>query len=269
MSYINEALRKAQREKESNYAAYGNIIIPSSKNAPWPAKLRLLVGSLIVFILIMGGVALLNLAASKAPVAKPAALQAVVSPNALPGNAASGIPPVVVPTRPPEKAGVTILSANTAVTDKKTAVELPRASTALAEKKAVDDSRDIFNQAMSKQSEGKLAEAKELYRKVIKSSPRNIQALNNLGVIYMSQKNYKWAIIRLQDALAIKPDYVDAHYNLACLYSQKKDVVRSIHYLRAAVKLNPEVRQWAKNDDDLKELSRLPDFNNLMDGKDN
>jgi tetratricopeptide (TPR) repeat protein len=122
---------------------------------------------------------------------------------------------------------------------------------------------------MNKQSEGKLDEAKELYRKVIKSSPRNIQALNNLGVIYMTQKNYKWAIIRFQNALAVKPDYVDAHYNLACLYSQKKDVARSLYYLKAAVKLNPEVRQWAKTDNDLKELSRFPDFNNLIDGKDN
>jgi tetratricopeptide (TPR) repeat protein len=266
MSYINEALRKAQKDKESNYAAYGNIITSPNKSAPWPAKLRFLVGALIVFILIMGGVALVNLMASREQVAKPAAIPAVASP-ALP---TVGIAQVTVPAKPTEKpAAVAPLPRKANVTDKKATAAIQRTPTVLPEEKEVGDSKDIFNQAVNKQSEGKLAEAKELYRKVIKSSPRNIQALNNLGVIYMSQKNYKWAIIRFQDALAIKPDYVDAHYNLACLYSQKKDVARSFHYLKAAIKLNPEARQWAKNDNDLKELNRYPDFNNLMDGKDN
>jgi tetratricopeptide (TPR) repeat protein len=255
MSYINDALRKVQKEKESNYAAYGSIITSSNKNAPWPAKLRFLVGALIVFILIMGGVALFNLLmTSKEQIAKQATVAAVVPPSVRAVNAASGIVPEIVPAKPMEKPAVKVML---------------HAPVLVPEEKAVVYARDIFNQAMNKQREGKLDEAKELYRKVIKSTPRNIQALNNLGVIYMTQKNYKWAIIRFQNALAVKPDYVDAHYNLACLYSQKKDVARSLYYLKAAVKLNPEVRQWAKTDNDLKELSRFPDFNNLIDGKEN
>jgi tetratricopeptide (TPR) repeat protein len=255
MSYINDALRKVQKEKESNYAAYGSIITSSNKNPPWPAKLRFLVGALIVFILIMGGVALFNLLmTSKEQIAKQATVTAVAPPSVRAVNAASGIVPEIVPAKPMEKPAAKVML---------------HAPALVPEEKVFVDARDIFNQAMNKQSEGKLDEAKELYRKVIKSSPRNIQALNNLGVIYMTQKNYKWAIIRFQNALAVKPDYVDAHYNLACLYSQKKDVARSLYYLKAAVKLNPEVRQWAKTDNDLKELSRFPDFNNLIDGKDN
>jgi tetratricopeptide (TPR) repeat protein len=266
MSYINDALRKSQKDKESKYAAYGNIITSPNKSVPWPAKLRFLVGALIVFILIMGGVALVNLMASREQVAKPAIIPAVASP-AVPSVE---IAPVTVPAKTTEKpTAVMPFPHNVTATDKKATGAIHRTPAVLPEEEEVGDFKDIFNQAMNKQSEGKLAEAKELYRKVLKSSPRNIQALNNLGVIYMSQKNYKWAIIRFQNALAIKPDYVDAHYNLACLYSQKKDVARSFHYLKAAIKLNPEVRQWAKNDNDLKELNRYPDFNNLMDGKDN
>jgi tetratricopeptide (TPR) repeat protein len=110
-----------------------------------------------------------------------------------------------------------------------------------------------------------LEEAKSLYKKVVKIDPRNIQALNNLGVIYMSQKKYKWAIIHFNDALNIKNDYTDVHYNLACLYAQKNDVPQSLVYLKNAIEFNPEVRQWAKNDSDLKTLANLPEFKKLLE----
>jgi len=92
-----------------------------------------------------------------------------------------------------------------------------------------------------------------------------MQALNNLGVIYMSQKRYKWAIMRFNNALDIKHDYVDAHYNLACLYAQKNDIHQSMFYLKNAIKFNPEAGQWAKDDGDLKALANLPEFKKLME----
>ena len=36
----------------------------------------------------------------------------------------------------------------------------------------------------------------------------------------MKKKVHKWAIIRLNDALKVKHDYPDAHYNLARLLEQ-------------------------------------------------
>jgi Tfp pilus assembly protein PilF len=104
---------------------------------------------------------------------------------------------------------------------------------------------------------------------VISNSPGHVQAKNNLGVIYMNQKNFKAAERLFKEALIIKPKYVDVQYNLACLYAQKKEYARSIHFLKTAITINPEVRNWAKNDNDLKELSKYPDFNNLMEGQGN
>jgi tetratricopeptide (TPR) repeat protein len=137
------------------------------------------------------------------------------------------------------------------------------------EKLKVADVQALFVRAVAKQAEGKLAEAKELYATVISNSPGHVQAKNNLGVIYMNQKNYKAAEKLFKEALVIKPKYVDVHYNLACLYAQKKEYARSFHYLKTAIGINPEVRNWAKNDNDLKELSKYPDFNNLMEGQGN
>jgi tetratricopeptide (TPR) repeat protein len=104
---------------------------------------------------------------------------------------------------------------------------------------------------------------------VVKIDQYNLQAFNNLGVIYMSEKNYKRAIMRFNDSLNIKHDYTDAHYNLACLYAQKNDAPQSLFYLKNAIEFNPEVRKWAKNDGDLKALANLPEFKKLLEKQQN
>ena len=131
--------------------------------------------------------------------------------------------------------------------------------------KNIAESKALFAQAMERQREGKLKKAQTLYRKAIKFDPDNVQALNNLGVTYMSQKKYKRAIIRFKDAIKIKHNYPDAHYNLACLYAQKNDAARSLLYLKNAIRYNPEVIKWAKDDSDLQVLADLPAFKKLLE----
>jgi Tfp pilus assembly protein PilF len=91
-----------------------------------------------------------------------------------------------------------------------------------------------------------------------------VQALNNLGVIYMSQEKYRRAIVRFKDAIKIKHDYSDAHYNLACVYAKRNNTDRSLLYLKKAVAFNPEVIKWAKDDGDLQSLADLPEFKKLI-----
>jgi tetratricopeptide (TPR) repeat protein len=126
----------------------------------------------------------------------------------------------------------------------------------------------LYAQALQKQNKGELEEAKALYKKVIKIDPRHVSALNNLGVIFMNQKMYKQAVASFNEALHIRHNYVDAHYNLACLYAQKNDAKQSLFYLENAIGFNPEVRQWAAKDADLKVLANLPEFTKLMQARD-
>jgi tetratricopeptide (TPR) repeat protein len=254
MSYINDALRKAQKEKESHYRAYGDIIGAVSKDARRSSRTILFSGLLVLFILIVGGIVYLyslinekRLVTAQAPIAiqqptesSPADLSIAVAPS---GSNAATINP-----------GAPVSGKN---------------AQPVKEKLKVADVQALFARAVAKQAEGKLGEARELYAVVISNSPGHVQAKNNLGVIYMNQKNYKAAEKLFKEVLAMKPKYVDAHYNLACLYAQKKEYARSIHFLKAAIGINPEVRNWAKNDNDLKELSKYPDFNNLMEGQGN
>ena len=244
MSYINEALRKVQKEKESRYVAYEHIVSADGKKLEQPKRWLSLMGISIVFFFAAGIIVLLYWSEDK----KMPVIQRISAPPV--------VTSAVVAEHKPE--------GNTKVEFK------PQKTTAQVRiKQETAESKAIFAQAFDRQRKGKLEEAKILYRKVVKIDQYNLQAFNNLGVIYMSEKNYKRAIMRFNDALNIKHDYTDAHYNLACLYAQKNDVYRSLLYLKNAIRFNPEVRKWAKNDGDLQALANLPEFNKLLEKQQN
>jgi tetratricopeptide (TPR) repeat protein len=248
MSYINDALRKAQKDKQSRYAAYGNIVSASGKKLDRSKKWLPIIGILAVFLFVAGMIIFLY-----GPEDKKVSVQRISAPPV-----ASAVMNVVS-TKPQIVKGT--------IADKKNKAGLKKetASPEIKVKPGNTDSRIIYEEALQRQHEGKLKEAKKLYKKVVKLNPRNVQALNNLGVIYMSRKTYKWAIIRFNDAIKIKHDYTDAHYNLACLYAQKNDVSRSLLYLKNAIRYNPEAIKWAKDDGDLKALADLPEFKKLLE----
>jgi tetratricopeptide (TPR) repeat protein len=237
MSYINDALRKLQNEGKTRYVTYNHIVAaPGNKSEP-SRKWLLIIGILIVFFFAVGMIVFLYGSKDK----KEPLVQRVSAPPVAPTVADRNVPNKEVEIKP-----------------KKIPVKV-RTVQEVAESKA------LYTQALQKQREGKSEEAKSLYKKVVAIDPGNMQAFNNLGVIYMSQKRYKWAIIRFNDAINIKHNYTDAHYNLACLYAKKNDLTQSMFYLKNAIEFNPEVRKWAKSDGDLKALANLPEFQKLME----
>jgi tetratricopeptide (TPR) repeat protein len=256
MSYINDALLKAQKEKKSPYAVYEPVLSASGKKTGKPRRKFLITGILIFFLCATGFFALMHYSSGvkKAPVQKP--LMVAQAQNITPA-----IKPVVVPQPVIRKAA----AVNKNETALKTKTVPAKTQTEPKVRQGVADAKTLYAQAVKKQQEGKLEEAKRLYKKVIKIDPRNVQALNNLGVIYMNKKTYKWAVVRLNDAIKVKHDYPDAHYNLACLYAQQNDTNRSLSYLKNAVGLNPQVKKWAENDNDLKVLADLPEFKKLLE----
>jgi tetratricopeptide (TPR) repeat protein len=249
MSYINDALRKVQKEKKSYNISYGHIISTPERKFDRPQKLLLLIGTLLVFFSAAGIMVLLYWPEGKkvqeTPLAmKPLPVQDKV--NMLPAESQ-------------------IVKETITVTNNKAGLKRKTISAETKLKPAITDSKNLYAQALQKQQEGKTEEAQGLYKKVIKIDRLNVQALNNLGVTYMSQGNYKKAITCFHNALNIKHDYVDAHYNLACLYAQKNDVLQSLFYLKNAIEFNPQAKQWAKSDSDFKVLSDLPEFKNLVE----
>ena len=281
MSYINDALHKVQKDKDSSYAPYGDLFSAPGKkpvaNRIWSS----VIGLAVIFVFAVGIAVLLYW-----PAIRPASREAAAVPSPMaatdqPGldNGIGEIPPAVVPipaaTEPapevtPVSAEKTPDALPAEISEQKRGATLPNASrkSEAPSQTVPDDPARLYAQALQKQREDKLADARDLYKKVIAMQPRNLQALNNLGVVYLKQNAYKGAISSFSDALDIKYDYVDAHYNLACLYARKGDTKKSLFYLKNAIGFNPDVRQWAAHDDDLKSLANLSEFRNLIQAQD-
>ena len=127
-----------------------------------------------------------------------------------------------------------------------------------------DSATRLYSQALALQKKGRLQEGKKLYEAVLEQSPRFVSALNNLGAIYVKEGNYAEAARMLEKAIRIEPSYVDPYYNLACLHALRKDVGRSLFYLKKAVSVNQGVREWAKTDTDLENLHGHSEYEKLI-----
>ncbi|MBX7199588.1 MAG: tetratricopeptide repeat protein [Rhodospirillaceae bacterium] len=71
----------------------------------------------------------------------------------------------------------------------------------------------LLQNAIDLHRRGGLAAAQEAYRKVLAAEPKNIDALHLLGVLLSEQGNPE-GLALIEQAIALKPDFKDAHKNL-------------------------------------------------------
>lgn len=134
----------------------------------------------------------------------------------------------------------------------------------LAPDNPAQDSEILFQAGLRRQQSENPAEAEAFYRRAIETDPKNLSALNNLGVICMSQKRDKEAIDIFTRLIDVKGDWADPYYNLACLYSRQGDVPKSLWNLKVALWMNKELKGWAKNDSDLEPLRSKPEYHKIV-----
>jgi tetratricopeptide (TPR) repeat protein len=231
MSYINDALRKAQKDKDNRYGGFGSVIVPSAEGPDRARKRRVLVGAIAALVILVSAVLLF-------------AVYGLQQPSARPKGAPP--PPAIAAEEPAPKAA-------------ERAVRPPAASEA--------DVR--YQEALIAQRAGDLPRAEALYEKVLALDPGHVRTLNNLGVIYMGQKKRGKAIAVFGRAVVLKKDYVDPYYNLACLYAQTNEIDESLWYLKVAAAIDGGVINWAKKDADMKNVAASPEFKKIMEGQKN
>lgn len=125
----------------------------------------------------------------------------------------------------------------------------------------------LYQAALKLQRNNSLWQAENIYRQVLQREPNNVYAMNNLGVIYMGQKKTDEAMVLFRKAAEIKKDYFHPYYNLACIYAQKNDINASVNYLKQAVLLNKDVKDWVAEDADLKNIRQTPQFKKILEEK--
>lgn len=124
----------------------------------------------------------------------------------------------------------------------------------------------FYERARQSHKAGNIAEARELYLRCLELDPGYTDALNNLGVISIHEKEYSAARRYLEKAALLRPEHAAPYYNLACLFSICGEAGEGIKYLKKAVSLDQTVRGWARKDTDLKTLREVSEFEKIVEG---
>jgi tetratricopeptide (TPR) repeat protein len=270
MSYINDALRKARRENKDDDLQLIDVFSTAKTETSRSPRWLWAAGTLAVLLLVGAATALLYWPGEKqsrqvqqgpvvTAVQPSAEKKAIKAPE-------SAMLEEMLKEAPEGEQGVHPAAASRGPAQTATGGQPGRAEGTGTEKSTIDSNEiDVrYAQALKRQNEGQLEQAEALYKKVLEIDPHHLASLNNLGVIFMQQNRHREAIAIFTEALDKQSNYVDAHYNLACLYARKNDTKNSMHFLKKAIGFNPEAGQWAIRDNDLKTLANLPEFKKLV-----
>jgi len=89
-----------------------------------------------------------------------------------------------------------------------------------------------------------LDQAKKAYEQAIKLKPDYLEAINNLGTIYYARKSYRRAISQYQKAIKLAPEEVRSasiYMNLGTAFFARKQYEQCVAANQMAIKLDPEV----------------------------
>lgn len=95
------------------------------------------------------------------------------------------------------------------------------------------------------------SKAIETFRGVIQMAPNQPVGYVNLATVFLLKNDPKSAHAICIDALQDFPKYARLHYNLACSYALTDDPQKALNSLKQAVDLDPDLREYAQNDDAL------------------
>ena len=100
--------------------------------------------------------------------------------------------------------------------------------------------RGQYSLAIALGQVGKIEDAIGRYEEAIRLKPNYVEAHYNLGITLGKAGRLPEAIEHLQEALRIKPDYVEAHNSLATALEQAGRIPEAIEQLQLAIHINPE-----------------------------
>jgi tetratricopeptide (TPR) repeat protein len=272
MSYINEALKKAQKDRDSRYMSFEGIIVSGHTGTKKSSKRRLAIGSAIgLTSLISAGLLIAFYFIKQPPPVHKGSSPAVVSENhetkltRVPGEK----DPVVNPPATTdnavqgEKTGILPGGAPDRIDGKQS----PSSAVASGGASRPREAEDRYREALAAQRRGDHRQAEFLYQQVLMLDPSHVRAVNNLGVLYMDQKKKREAIALFNRAIGLKKDYVDPYYNLACVYARVDEIEESLKYLKMAMAINKDVKNWAERDADMKAVVTSDEFKKILEGQ--
>jgi tetratricopeptide (TPR) repeat protein len=242
MSYINQALKKAQKDKDAGHISYIRSIGRSGSRSERVSGKRYLYATLAVIILASGGIYYIIMGNN------------VKTPKVAAAPAVTGQRPVL------QKENRDIGVSEKANKDKENAIAKEAGRNGIT-----DENKGLYKKAVLLLKEKRVREAEAVYMEILRGNPGHIASLNDIGALYLHEGKYSDAIIHLEKAIRLKPDFVNPCYNLACAYALNNEPEKGMAYLEKAVDIDKEVMAWAKNDPDLKNLRSQSGFMALIE----
>ncbi len=241
MSYIHEALKKAQVERDLGKGPYSGIPVPRRKKSFFTIKRTLfLTASLLMVLLAFAGYSWWDQRVEDGRQTTEDRRQKTDDRG-----------PSSVIRHPSSESGPSSV------------VRHPSSAKRRAEEKR-ENTAESYQKARAFHREGRLSDAGIWYEKVISMDPGHVEALNNRGVLHLHKKNYTAARKCFEKAIRLKPDYVDPYYNLACVSAAGGQVKQGLRYLGKAISMDPDVKGWAQKDPDLDPLRASPRFKAIV-----
>lgn len=237
MSYINEALKKAQKDKDAGRIGYMRSIGKSgSTKRSFDIRIILLVSVIILFLLFF-----LYYRSWKQVSQDTKDTVEIIVHKPVPNKQKNNMVQVRESINPSKK------NRTTAENNDQNEIEI------------------LYKKAVSFFEDNKIEEAKNIYKKILLQDPGHINSLNDLGVLFLQEGRYDDAIRHLEKAVKLKPGFVNPVYNLACAYSLRNEGEKGMKYLQKAVEIDEKAKEWASQDPDLQNLMEYAEFTLLTE----
>ncbi|HXX24712.1 MAG TPA: tetratricopeptide repeat protein [Terriglobia bacterium] len=97
----------------------------------------------------------------------------------------------------------------------------------------------LFEQAQAARAQGDLNRAAQAYLEVIRRDPGFVNAYQNLGIVYLSQKRYPEAITTLEKAIRLNPRLPGAYVILGLAHYELYQSHQAVTAFQHATRLNP------------------------------
>jgi tetratricopeptide (TPR) repeat protein len=112
--------------------------------------------------------------------------------------------------------------------------------------------------------EGNFEAARRQFLAALELDPKVPEALNGVGVTYRMRNDLPAALGWYKKALAVDPDFGDAYYNMACIYSLQGERELALRYLQIAALNGYASAEGIDADPDLAALREEPAYKALL-----
>jgi hypothetical protein len=121
----------------------------------------------------------------------------------------------------------------------------------------MDEAKGFMDNGFFERARKKFFEASEL-------DPTRPEAYNGIGVTYYARGDYEEALNWYKKSLEVNPNFADAYYNMACIYSLQKKLALAFNYLNISALEGFVDRDTAEQDADLNNLRADPQYQEII-----